>query len=92
MHQANRLAQDNRALYEAHNNFLTKEGLANVRINEAKCMRGTPSLPSGPFYLKILIRESCLDYNATTTMIRTRLTNLDAHMGQVGNDIDKFNK
>jgi hypothetical protein len=25
-------------------------------------------------------------------MIRTKLTNLDVYMGQVGNDIDKFNK
>jgi hypothetical protein len=38
MHQATRLAQDNRALYEALNNSLTKEGLAKVRINESEYM------------------------------------------------------
>jgi hypothetical protein len=84
MNQATRLAQDNRALYECLNNSLTTEGLAKVRINEAKYMRGKPLLPSGILFLKILIRESYLDSNATTSMIRTQLSNLDTYIGQVG--------
>ena len=92
MNQATRLAQDNRALYECLNNSLTMEGLAKVRINEAEYMRGNPTLPSGLLFLKILIRESYLDSNATTSMIRTKLSNLDTYIGQVGNDINKFNK
>ena len=92
MNQATRLAQDNRALYECLNNSLTMEGLAKVRINEAEYMRGNPTLPSGLLFLKILIRESYLDSNATTSMIRTKLSNLDTYIGQVGNDISKFNK
>ena len=92
MNQATRLAQDNRALYECLNNSLTMEGLAKVRINEAEYMRGNPTLPSGLLFLKILIRESYLDSNATTSMIRTKLSNLDTYIGQVGSDINKFNK
>jgi hypothetical protein len=65
-------------------------GKSTNRINEAEYMRGNPPLPSGLLFLKILIRESYLDSNATTSMIRTKLTNLDAYMGGVGNDIDKF--
>ena len=92
MNQETRLAQDNRALYECLNNSLTTEGLAKVRINEAEYMRGNPPLPSGLLFLKIVIRESYLDSNATSSMIRTQLTNLDTYIAQVGNDINKFNK
>jgi hypothetical protein len=65
--------------------------MSKVRINEAEYMRGNPLLPFGLVFLKILIRESYLDSNATTSIIRTKLTNLDTYIGQVGNDIDKFN-
>jgi hypothetical protein len=92
MNQATRLAQDNRDLYECLNNSLTTEGLAKVRINEAEYIRGKPLLPSGILFLKILIRESYLDSDATTSMIRTQLSNLDTYIGQVRNDVNKFNK
>ena len=49
------------------------------------------TLPSGLCFLKVLIRESHLDTNATTSMIRTKLTNLDAYIQVIGNDISKFN-
>jgi hypothetical protein len=87
-----RLAQDNRTFYECPTNSLTKEGLAKVRIKEAEYMRSNPLLPSRLLFLKILIRESYLNCNATTSMIRTKLTNLDTYIGQVGNDIGKFDK
>jgi hypothetical protein len=74
------------------NNSLITKGLAKVRINEAEYMRGKPLLPSGILSLKILIRESYLDSNATTSMIRTQLSNLETYIGQVGNDVNKFNK
>jgi hypothetical protein len=54
-------------------------------------MRGNPPLPSGLLFLKIVIRESYLDSNATSSMIRTQLSK-DTYIGQVGNDINKFNK
>jgi hypothetical protein len=92
MNQQTRLAQDNRALYECLNNSLTTEGLAKVRINEVEYMHGNPPLPSGLLFLKIVIRESYLDSNATSSMIRIQLSNLDTYIVQAGNDINKFNK
>ena len=41
--------------------------------------------------LKIIIRESHLDTNATTTTIRNKLSSLDVHIPTIGYDITKFN-
>jgi hypothetical protein len=42
--------------------------------------------------LKIIIRESHLDTNATTNQIRTKLSNLDAYILTVDSDIERFNQ
>ncbi len=47
--------------------------------------------PSGNALLKVLIRESILDTNETTTMIRNHLATLDTKISEFGNDITKFN-
>ena len=52
---------------------------------------GNPPKPSGLCLLKVLVRESYLDSNATSGMIRTQLSELDSYMAEVGNDIVKFN-
>ena len=41
--------------------------------------------------MKVIIRESHLDTNATTQSIRTKLSNLDRYIVTIGNDITKFN-
>ena len=46
--------------------------------------------PSGNILLKIIIRESHLDSNATTTSIRNQLSSLDHFITTVGCDITKF--
>ena len=48
-------------------------------------------VPSGNLLLKIIIRESHLDTNATTQSIRNKLSNLDEYISTIGNDITKFN-
>ena len=48
-------------------------------------------LPSGLCFLTVIIRESHLDTNATTGMIRTKLSNVDSYIQVVGNDVTKFN-
>ena len=45
----------------------------------------------GACLLKVLIRESYLDSNATSSMIRIKLSNLDEYIVQVKHDIGKFN-
>ena len=41
--------------------------------------------------LKIIVRESHLDTNATTNQIRTKLSNLDQYVMTIDSDIGKFN-
>ena len=47
--------------------------------------------PSGNILLKIIIRESQMDSNATTTSIRNQLSSLDQFVTKIGCDITKFN-
>ena len=46
---------------------------------------------SGNLLLKVLVRESHLDTNATTSWIRTQLSSLDEYMMIIGSNIGKFN-
>lgn len=89
-----REAQDDRMLFECIMNSLTIEGKAKLNIFETEYHVSVPNqapLPSGLLLFKVLVRESHLDSNATSGMIRTKLTNLDSHLEQMGNDIVKFN-
>ena len=86
-----RRAQDDRMLFECIMNSLSAVGQAKVNIHKNEYSLGNPKLPSGLALLKVLIRESYLDSNATTGMIRTKLANLDSYMTTCGNDITKFN-
>ena len=47
-------------------------------------------VPSDNLLLKIIIRESHLDTNATTQSIRNKLSNLDEYIIIIGNDITKL--
>ena len=48
-------------------------------------------VPSGNLLLKVIIRESHLDTNATTQSIRMKMSNLDKYMSKINSDITKFN-
>jgi hypothetical protein len=47
--------------------------------------------PSGALLLKVLIRESYVDTNATIKFVRENLSSLDTYMVKVESDIGKFN-
>ena len=49
------------------------------------------NIPSGALLLKIIIRESHIDTNATSSAIRLRLSNLDVYINTINDDIPKFN-
>ena len=89
-----RTAQDSYMMYMCLLNSLTKEAKMKVQIWEEEYMiennQGT-KVPSGNLLLKVIIRESHLDTNATTQAIRTKLSNLDRYIVTIGNDITKFN-
>ena len=89
-----RTAQDSYMLYMCLLNSLTKEAKMKIQIWESEYIiendQGT-KVPSGNLLLKVIIRESHLDTNATTQSIRTKLSNLDRYIVTIGNDITKFN-
>ena len=86
-----RATQDSMQLYECVMKSITKTGRDKITIWKSNYMLGNPPLPSGVLLLKIIIRESHIDTHATTSHIRTSLSNLDTYMPTIGSDIEKFN-
>jgi len=80
-------------LYECIMNSLSPDGKQkiNVHKNEYHLKDGNKRIPSGLSLFKVLVRESYLDSNATTSMIRQQLAKLHEYMESVGNDVIKFN-
>ena len=84
-----RPAQDTHMLYKCLMKSISKEGKSKITI--WKDQYHVSGMPSGVLLLKVIIRESHLDANATISNIRTNLSNLDEHMLKIGGDITKFN-
>ena len=89
-----REAQDSYMIYKCLMNSLSKEGRIKIEAWEEEYLvendQGT-TVPSGNLLLKVIIRESHLDTNATTQNIRSKLNNLDTYVASIGNDITKLN-
>jgi hypothetical protein len=85
----NRQAQNSSQLYHCLTNSLSQEGMSKVSIWEDQYTSN--GIPSGPALLKIIIRESSLDTQATVRNIREQLTSLDTYLPRIGNDITKLN-
>ena len=84
-----RSAQDAAMLYRCLMNSLSKEGKKKILVWEDQYQIDTYG--SGNLLLKIIVRESHLDTNATSASIRKKLTNLDQYLPTIGHDITKFN-
>ena len=82
-------AQDAAQLYRCLMASLSKEGKRKILVWEDQYTIN--GLGSGNLLLKIIVRESHLDTNATSTSIRTKLTELDSYLPTIGHDIIKFN-
>ena len=87
-----RATQDTSMLYRCIMNSLSDDGIAKLNVDEEMYTLGTFQRRSGVCLLKIHIRESYLDSNATSSMIRFRLSELDDYLDEIDNDIIKFNK
>ena len=85
-----RAAQETVLMFHCLMNSLSREGKAQVILWKHEYM--LKDIPSGNLLLKVIIRESCIDTNATTSTIRLRLSNLDRYLPTVGYDIAKFNQ
>ena len=85
----NRSAQDSAQLYRCLMASISKEGKRKILVWEDQYTIN--GLGSGNLLLKIIVRESHLDTNATSASIRTKLTDLDKYLPTIGHDIVKFN-
>ena len=89
-----RAAQDSYMLYLCLFASLTSEATKKVMLWSEQYMIevGGVSYSSGVALLKVIIRESHLDTNATTNAIRTKLSSLDTYITTVDCDIGRFNQ
>ena len=90
LHGMSRAAQDTAHLHLCLMNSLTQAGKDKVRLWSDQFILNWRE--SGILLLKIIIRESHLDTNTTTNLIRTQLCNLDEYIITIGCDIIKFNE
>ena len=84
-----RPAQDAFMMHKCLMNSISKTGKDKVTI--WKDQYTVLGRSSGNLLLKIIIRESHLDTNATTSSIRTKLASLDIYILTIGCNITKFN-
>lgn len=84
-----RSAQDTAQLYRCLMASISKEGKKKILVWEDQYT--IDGFGSGNLLLKVIVRESHLDTNATSASIRTKLTDLDRYLPSIGHDILKFN-
>jgi hypothetical protein len=84
-----RPAQDTIMLFKCLMNSISKEAKNKILI--WRNQYSINGYSSGNLLLKIIIRESHLDTNATTSSIRTKLSRLDTYIVTIASDITKFN-
>ena len=88
--QHSRVAQDNNILFEALWKSLTQSAKDKVVIwQEEYTINGRKS---AAVVLKIIIRESDVDTQATASFIRSQLADLAPAMQSVRSDVEKFNQ
>ena len=85
----NRAAQDNHQIVIAIMASLAEDAKAKIIPWQAQYKFNHVTSAMG--LIKVIIRESHIDSNATTRRIRTNLSSLDVHMKLQGNDVTKLN-
>lgn len=87
--QQNRAAQDSMQLYTCVMNSMSRVGRNKITgFRDQYSINGTPC---GILLLKVIVRESYIDTNATTSYIRGQLSSLDEYLPIVDYDIGKLN-
>ena len=84
-----RLAQDNNILFNCLMESLSESAKNKIQIWENDYIANDEY--SGLLLLKVIIRESHLDTNATTSATRTKLNELHEYIPTIDSDITKFN-
>ena len=84
------MAQESAQLYYGIMNSLSATGRAKISVWSADYTIPNGQ-PDGIMLLKVIIRESDVDTQATADFIRQQLASLDEYIGTVYSDIKKFN-
>lgn len=85
-----RVAQDSTQLYTCLMNSLSTVGWSKVTLQEEEYTIN--SMKVGILLLKVIIRVSAIDTNATVMSIRSQLGNIDTYIATVNYDITKTNE
>lgn len=86
-----RAAQDSMMLFTCITNSLTQQARKKLILYKKEYYINDRT-PSGALLLKVLIRESHIDTNATVKIVRENLSSLDIYMVKIDSDIEKFNR
>ena len=90
-----RMAQESYQLYNCIMASLTKEALNKILLLQDEYyieMDDEPKIPSGVALLRVIIKESIIDTNATKRSIREQLSKLDQYAIKVNGDVEKLNQ
>jgi len=90
-----RKAQDSKILYDMLMNSLSTQGTSRIEIwKHQYCFKvgdNDALFESGGCLLKVIVRESYLDSNATVSTIRLQMSSLDTYVHENGTDIVELN-
>jgi hypothetical protein len=89
IHSETRAANDTDMMYKCQIESLSEEAIATLILQKEEYHVGGE--PSGNLLLKVIIRESSIDSNASTSIIRTKLSKLAEYMPVVKSNIKEFN-
>jgi hypothetical protein len=90
IHLPIRAANDTDMLYKCQMASLSENALSTLLLKKDEHYVGDQ--PSGNLLLRVIVRESSLDNNANTSIIRTKLSKLDQYMPMCQGNIKTFNK
>jgi hypothetical protein len=92
-HDNNRAAQDSMQMFLCIQNSLTKTAQASIALQKSDYTVGVQNPQvSGPCLLKVVIRKSHVDTNATTGHILKKLTHIDKIVRESNSDIIQVNE
>jgi hypothetical protein len=90
IHLPIRATNDTDMLYKCQMASLSENALSTLLLKKDEYYVGDQ--PSGNLLLRVIIRESLLDNNANTSIIRTKLSKLDQYMPMCKGNIKIFNE
>ena len=85
----NRLAQENMQMVQAILNSLSIAGFNKIQVWKADWT--VQDLPAALLLVKVIIREAFIDTNATTRILREKLSSLPEQLSLLNNDITALN-